>query len=82
MRKRFLVTMRGYDRAEVDSYMRTLASEQTRLLSRIKELEEALTARGAAVPPRPEADDELATMLEEAARRLARRRRFRAGAGQ
>lgn len=43
--KRFVVTLRGYDRAEVDSYLRALAADQTRLLDRIKDLE-AVSSRG------------------------------------
>lgn len=71
--KRFLVTMRGYDRAEVDAYLRTLAAEQTRLLGRIQRLEEELSAAGGAAK-RSEADEELTEVLGLAAERMGRRR--------
>jgi DivIVA domain-containing protein len=79
VRKRFLITLRGYDRAEVDAYMRALAAEQARLLERIAELEAAPAAanpRPPVPPGDPASDSELAAVLGDAAGRLARRRRL------
>lgn len=65
--KRFVVTLRGYDRAEVDSFLRAVASDQARLLRRLEVLEQKLAEEGPGAVPAAETDEVLASVLEEAA---------------
>lgn len=70
--KHFVVTLRGYDRAEVDAYLRAVASDQTRLLRRISELE---SPSGRSEGPVEAGDGDLARLLDDALRAMTELRR-------
>lgn len=73
--KRFVVALRGYDRAEVDAYLRALANDQARLLQRIQELE-----RDGASGSDTEYGGEPGALLDDVLRRLhSLRRQLRTG---
>lgn len=64
--KRFVVTLRGYDRSEVESFLRSVARDQSRLIRRVQELESLLSSTGPATAP-AEVDHVLAAVLDDAA---------------
>ena len=70
--KHFVVTLRGYDRAEVDAYLRALASDQARMLRRISELESSPDRRE---DPGASGDGDMARLLDDALRAITELRR-------
>lgn len=85
--KRFVVTLRGYDRSEVESFLRAVARDQSRLIRRVQELESLLSSIGPEAVGHHSApgdsDHVLASVLEDAATQVsgfrARLRRRRSG---
>jgi DivIVA domain-containing protein len=75
--KRFLVTLRGYDRSEVDAFLRAVAAEQNRLLRRIDDLQATLDSLGPRIAVAEEADQALEAVLEGAAETVGALRRTR-----
>jgi DivIVA domain-containing protein len=72
--KSFLITIRGYDRAEVDSYLRAIASDQNRLIRRIEELE-SIVGKVRASRGGTDLDQELVSILDDAVMAVKRVRR-------
>lgn len=68
--KRFVVSLRGYDRGEVEAFLRVVAAEQARLLARVAELEQAVASGTRTAKPDRRAQ-ELATTLDAAALSVA-----------
>jgi len=71
--RRFTVAFRGYDRSEVDGFLRNLAREQAQLLRRVEDLEallERIRSRGGA-----DLDQELVAVVDDAISAVRRGRR-------